>query len=61
MRRILVVDDDLHVGQAVRVRLAHHGFRVPDGGPNGVVALDDGTPDPMIIDVFMPGICGTAI
>ena len=35
MRRILVVDDDLHVGQAIRVWLKHHGFRVAtaDGGP----------------------------
>jgi CheY-like chemotaxis protein len=28
MRRILVVDDDPHVGQAIRVWLKHDGFRV---------------------------------
>jgi DNA-binding NtrC family response regulator len=28
MRRILVVDDDVHVGQAIRIWLQHHGFRV---------------------------------
>jgi DNA-binding response OmpR family regulator len=31
MRRILVVDDDAHVGQAISLWLRHHGFRVsPD-------------------------------
>jgi len=58
MRRILVVDDDLHVGRTMRIWLEQHGFRVStaDGGPNGPAALDNGTSDPMIVDVFMPQI-----
>lgn len=42
MRRILVVDDDLHVGQAIGVWLQHHGFRVSiaGGGSTGLAALD---------------------
>ena len=60
MRRIPVVDDDLHVGRAIRIWLEQHGFRVStaDGGPNGLAALDNGTFDLMIIDVFMPQMCG---
>ena len=60
MRRIPVVDDDLHVGRAIRIWLEQHGFRVltADGGPNGLAALDNGTFDLMIIDVFMPQMCG---
>jgi CheY-like chemotaxis protein len=56
MRRILVVDDDLHVGRAIRLWLEQHGFRVStaDGGPNGLAALDNGPFDLMIVDVFMP-------
>ena len=56
MRRILVVDDDLHVGQAISVWLAALGFRVAtaDGGVTGLVALDNATFDLMIVDVFMP-------
>jgi CheY-like chemotaxis protein len=56
MRRILVVDDDPHVGLAIRVSLARHGFRVAiaDGGVNGLAALDNATFDLMIVDVFMP-------
>ena len=60
MRRILVVDDDLHVSQAIRLWLEHYGFRVStaDGGPNGLAALDNGTFDLMIVDVFMPPMRG---
>jgi CheY-like chemotaxis protein len=60
MRRILVVDDDRHVGQAIRVWLQHHGFRVStaDGGPSGLAALDSGPFDLMIVDVFMPQMRG---
>lgn len=60
MRRILVVDDDLHVGQAIQVWLRHHGFRVSnaDSGPGGLAALDNATFDLMIVDVFMPHLRG---
>jgi CheY-like chemotaxis protein len=60
MRRILVVDDDLHVGQAIRVWLKHHGFRVStaDSGPGGLAALDNASFDLMIVDVFMPQMRG---
>jgi DNA-binding response OmpR family regulator len=62
MRRILVVDDDLHVRQAISVWLKQHGFRVStaDGGPNGLAALDSATFDLMIVDVFMPHVRGAA-
>jgi DNA-binding response OmpR family regulator len=60
MRRILVVDDDLHVGQAISVWLKARGFRVAiaDGGATGLVALDNATFDLMIVDVFMPYMKG---
>jgi CheY-like chemotaxis protein len=60
MRRILVVDDDPHVGLAIRAWLAQHGFRVAiaDGGANGLAALDNATFDLMIVDVFMPNMRG---
>ena len=56
MRRILMADDDLHVGQAIRIWLKHHGFRVStaESGPGGLAALDNASFDLMIVDVFMP-------
>jgi CheY-like chemotaxis protein len=60
MRRILVVDDDLHTRLAIRAWLKQCGFRVviADGGPNGLAALDDATFDLMIVDIFMPNMRG---
>ena len=60
MRRILVVDDDLHTRLAIRAWLKRCGFRVAiaDGGPNGLAALDDATFDLMIVDIFMPNMRG---
>jgi CheY-like chemotaxis protein len=60
MRRILVVDDDLHTRLAIRIWLMRCGFRVAiaDGGVNGLAALDDSTFDLMIVDILMPNMRG---
>ena len=60
MRRILVVDDDLHTRLAIRNWLSRCGFRVAiaDGSVNGLAALDDSTFDLMIVDIFMPNMRG---
>jgi CheY-like chemotaxis protein len=60
MRRILMVDDDLHTRLAIRIWLKQCGFRVAitDGGDSGLAALNDGTFDLMIVDVFMPNMRG---
>ena len=60
MRRILVVDDDPHICLAIRAWLKRYGFRVSiaDGGINGLAALDNGTFDLMIVDIFMPDMRG---
>jgi CheY-like chemotaxis protein len=60
MRRILVVDDDEQICQAIGIWLRRHGFRVSvaDGGVSGLAALEHSTFDLMIVDVFMPGMRG---
>ena len=60
MRRILVVDDDLHIRLAISIWLKRCGFRVAitDGGEIGLAALNEGTFDLMIVDVFMPNMRG---
>jgi DNA-binding NtrC family response regulator len=60
MRRILVVDDDPHVGLARCAWPAQVGFQVAtaDGGTNGLAAIDNSTFDPMIVDVLMPDMGG---
>jgi CheY-like chemotaxis protein len=56
MRRILIVDDDLHTRLAIRTWLKQCGFRIAiaDGGVSGLAALDDSTFDLMMVDIFMP-------
>src|SRR6266478_4889389 len=60
MRRILVVDDDPHICQAIGIWLRQHGFRVSvaDRGISGLAALEHSTFDLMIVDVFMPDMRG---
>jgi CheY-like chemotaxis protein len=58
MRRILVVDDDLHIRLAMRAWLKRYGFRVADGGASGLAALDEVAFDLMIVDIFMPNMRG---
>ena len=60
MRRILVVDDDPHICLAIRAWLKRYGFKVSvaDGGTSGLLALDNSTFDPMIVDIFMPNMRG---
>jgi CheY-like chemotaxis protein len=60
MRRILVVDDDPHIGLAIRAWLKRYGFRVSiaDGGTKGLAALDKATFNLMIVDIFMPNMRG---
>ncbi len=60
MRHILVVDDDPHMGLAIRAWLKQYGFKVgiADGGIAGLAAIDNSTFDLMIVDIFMPDMRG---
>src|SRR6516225_1706620 len=60
MARILVVDDDPMVRMAIEVYLARHKFEVviADGGEAGLRALEDGSFDVMLVDIFMPHMRG---
>jgi CheY-like chemotaxis protein len=60
MPRILVVDDDRTVCDAIRLWLEVEGFQVTtaDGTASGLRALEKETFDVMIVDIFMPGMRG---
>ncbi|MDO9561776.1 MAG: response regulator [Bradyrhizobium sp.] len=60
MRRILVVDDNLHICLALRAWLKRYDFEVAiaDGGASGLRTLDNSTFDLMIVDVLMPNMRG---
>ena len=60
MARILVVDDDTAVRGAIKMVLEQDGHDVTlaANGRAGVAAIEDGTFDLVICDIFMPGMDG---
>jgi len=60
MARILVVDDDPMVCEAIEVCLQHQGFdvTVANGGEEGIRALETSVFDVMLVDIFMPHMRG---
>jgi len=60
MPRILVVDDDTMVCEAIEICLQHQGFEVTvaNGGEAGLSALEGSAFDVMLIDIFMPHMRG---
>ena len=59
--RVLVVDDTDHVRRMLTTMLAVDGFEVVGGasdGPSAITAVDDGTPDVVVIDYKMPAMDG---
>jgi CheY-like chemotaxis protein len=60
MARILVIDDEVHVRNAIRLILEHRGHRVvvAECGQRGVDAIEAYAFDAMIVDIFMPGMDG---
>ena len=60
MKRILVVDDDPLVCDAICMRLKDRGFGVvvANGGEAGLTALEASQFDLMIVDIFMPRMRG---
>ncbi len=61
--RILVVDDDRAVRDALRRALALHGFEVDtaDGGQEGIEKVGAGAPDAVVLDVGMPDVDGLEV
>ena len=59
-RRVLVVEDDPVINQAVADRLAGEGYDVVRAwdGPGAVAAFDEHAPDLVVLDVMLPGYDG---
>jgi DNA-binding response OmpR family regulator len=59
-RRVLVVEDDRVINQAVADRLAGEGYDVVTAydGPGAVAAYEEHRPDLVVLDVMLPGYDG---
>ena len=62
-RRVLVVEDDPVINDAVTRRLAAEGYDVTQAwdGPAAVAAATDGRPDVVVLDVMLPGVDGLEV
>jgi len=61
--RILVMDDDHSVGEAIQALLAQHGDEVVlvEDGWHGIRAFESSVFDAVILDIFLPEIGGLEI
>jgi two-component system, OmpR family, response regulator MprA len=61
--RVLVVEDDPHVREAVERALRFEGYDVHTAvdGNDALLRVDDLTPDVIVLDVLMPGTDGLAV
>ncbi len=60
MRHILVIDDDIHVGDLLQEALEREGYRVSRAysGTEALMALDRARPDLILLDLTLPGLSG---
>jgi DNA-binding response OmpR family regulator len=62
-RRILVVEDELTIAEAVAARLRAEGFAVDlaHDGPSAVTTFEATEPDLVVLDVMLPGFDGLEV
>ena len=59
-KKILVIDDELHIVECIKVRLRASGYIVSTAsdGVSGINQFKENLPDVVILDIMMPGLSG---
>ncbi|MGC4398139.1 response regulator transcription factor [Hydrogenophaga sp. T2] len=62
-KRILIVEDDVHIADLLRMHLGDEGFAVEHAadGDAGVALLERGHWDALVLDLMLPGVDGLEI
>ena len=62
-KRVLIVEDDAHIAELLRLHLADEGYAVTHAadGDQGLLALERGQWDALILDLMLPGVDGLEI
>lgn len=60
MKKILVIDDDMHIGDMLEEALSREGYGVlrAYSGTEALYALERETPDLILLDLMLPGLSG---
>lgn len=63
MRTILIIDDDMHIGNMLEEALSREGYRVlrAYSGTEGLLLLSGKKPDLILLDLMLPGLDGEEI
>src|SRR3982751_4970827 len=62
-KRVLIVDDDAHIAELLRMHLRDEGYAVEHAadGDTGLRELERGSWDALILDLMLPGVDGLEI
>ncbi|MDE6788399.1 MAG: response regulator transcription factor [Ruminococcus sp.] len=63
MKNILIIDDDVHIGNALEETLSRAGYRVSRAysGTEALFALSHTFPDIILLDLMLPGLDGEKV
>ncbi|MGE8640205.1 MAG: response regulator transcription factor [Achromobacter sp.] len=62
-RRVLIVEDDAHIAELLRLHLRDEGYAVEHAadGNEGMRRLEEGSWDALVLDLMLPGVDGLEI
>ena len=63
MKNILIIDDDLHIGNALEELLTNEGYGVSRAysGTEAIFVLSKSKPDLVLLDLMLPGLSGEEV
>ncbi|MDE5854466.1 MAG: response regulator transcription factor [Ruminococcus sp.] len=63
MKNILIIDDDIHIGNALEETLLQNGYQVSRAysGTEAVFVLSHNVPDLILLDLMLPGLNGEEV
>ena len=63
MKKILIIDDDLHIGNVLEETLTNEGYVVTRAysGTEAVLVLSKTKPDLVLLDLMLPGLSGEEV
>ena len=63
MKHILIIDDDVHIGDMLEEILSREGYRVSRAysGTEALLVISSHTPDLVLLDLMLPGLSGEEV